>query len=313
MNDLPDILDWNEFEQPDYQAWMDRVSKELKGTSIQSLNLDIGDQTLNPFILKREAQANVHIRQLDHWQAGVCIRVESAAQANRDILGWLQAGASYLHLHVSAGFSDWGILFDKVQLDWIHTRVDASEDSCVSLQRWLSKGKSECADQVFYGKSIVAFEQSIPSIQSFVATVSHWQEKNMLVNFPLGNAFFENIAYARALRLIWQEKKPSNAEALYIHASIDASVLIPDNNTNAIISTTQALAAVLGVVDFLVLEPYHTQDKDFYKRIFLNIQHILTMESHVGQVHDPMAGSYIVEEMTNILVSRAYEENINSQ
>ena len=83
-------------------------------------------------------------------------------------------------------------------------------------------------------------------------------------------------------------------------------------------STTQAMAAVIGGADRLVVIPSNManlsadrqegeESNSFSHRIARNVQHLLKMESYLDRVIDPAAGSYYVEALTNQIAERAWE------
>ena len=66
-------------------------------------------------------------------------------------------------------------------------------------------------------------------------------------------------------------------------------------------TTTEAMAALLGNVDGLELDPYDHEFKnsnDFSSRIAGNITTILKEESYFGKVANPVDGSYYIEELS---------------
>ena len=85
---------------------------------------------------------------------------------------------------------------------------------------------------------------------------------------------------------------------------------VTDANTNMLRSTTEAMAALLGNVDALELDPYDQQYKnsnDFSSRIAGNITTILKEESYFGKVANPVDGSYYIEELSLQMAQNALE------
>ncbi len=73
-----------------------------------------------------------------------------------------------------------------------------------------------------------------------------------------------------------------------------------DANTNMLRSTTEAMAALLGNVDGLELDPYDHEfnsSNAFSSRVAGNITTILREESYFGKVANPVDGSYYIEEL----------------
>jgi len=134
--------------------------------------------------------------------------------------------------------------------------------------------------------------------------------------FNSHNNFFEEVAKFRAARRLWAKimrdkfgAKNPRAMMLRFHAQTAGSTLTaqqPDNNVARV--TLQALAAVLGGTQSL-----HTNSRDEALalpseesvRIALRTQQIIANESGVTAAADPLAGSYLVEWLTNEIEKHA--------
>lgn len=136
--------------------------------------------------------------------------------------------------------------------------------------------------------------------------------------FNSHNNFLEEIAKFRAARRLWAKimkerfnaKKPSSM-MLRFHTQTAGCTLTaqqPDNNIIRV--TMQALAAVLGGTQSL-----HTNSRDEAialptedsAQIALRTQQIIGYESGVTDFIDPLAGSYVVESLTNEIEKGAVE------
>ncbi len=139
------------------------------------------------------------------------------------------------------------------------------------------------------------------------------------------NQFFEEVAKFRAARRIWaklmkehyQAKNPKSWQ-LRFHTQTGGSTLTaqqPDNNIVRV--TLQALSAVMGGTQSL-----HTNSRDEAlalptedsARIALRTQQIIAHESGVADTVDPLAGSYYVEHLTDVMEEevKLYLEKIES-
>ena len=128
--------------------------------------------------------------------------------------------------------------------------------------------------------------------------------------FDIHNDFFEEIAKLRAARRIWatvmrdrfRAKKPESMR-LRTHtqtAGVSATAQQPLNNVARV--ALQALAAVLGGAQSLhtngMDEAYAIPSEEAMK-IALRTQQIISLETNVANVVDPLGGSYYVEALTN--------------
>lgn len=142
--------------------------------------------------------------------------------------------------------------------------------------------------------------------------------------FACHNHFFEEVAKFRAARRIWARlmrdrfaSQNPRSQMLRFHTQTGGSTLTAQQPENNIVRTAlQALAAVLGGTQSL-----HTNSMDEALalpsekavRIALRTQQIIAHESGVADSIDPLAGSYLVEELTDVIEERvmAYLEKID--
>ena len=123
--------------------------------------------------------------------------------------------------------------------------------------------------------------------------------------FAVGSNYFFEIAKLRALRLLWdQVTRAFDAPVpLRLHVSTaTANKSLYDPYTNLLRVTTEALAAVIGGCDSLIVEPF-----EFAPRLATNLQLLLKHEAHLDQVADPAGGSYYVEWLTDRLARDAWK------
>lgn len=136
--------------------------------------------------------------------------------------------------------------------------------------------------------------------------------------FNAHNNFLEEVSKYRAARRMWAHimrerfgAKKDKSWQLRFHTQTAGSTLTaqqPDNNIVRV--TLQALAAVMGGTQSL-----HTNSRDEALwlpteksvRVALRTQQIIAYESGVADTVDPLAGSYIVEYMTDEIERKANE------
>lgn len=135
--------------------------------------------------------------------------------------------------------------------------------------------------------------------------------------FNAHNNFFEEVAKFRAARRMWATitkdlgAKDPRSMMLRFHTQTGGSTLTAQQPQNNIVRVTlQALAAVLGGTQSL-----HTNGFDEAlalpteeaARIALRTQQIIANESGVVDTVDPLAGSWMVESLTNEVEKKAWE------
>ncbi|HEX9977370.1 MAG TPA: methylmalonyl-CoA mutase family protein, partial [Acidimicrobiia bacterium] len=122
--------------------------------------------------------------------------------------------------------------------------------------------------------------------------------------------FFEEIAKFRAARRIWARwmkdryaAKDERSLKLRFHtqtAGVSLTAQQPDNNV--VRTAVEALAAVLGGTQSLhtnALDEVYALPTERAAEIALRTQQVLAEETGVGDVIDPLGGSWFVEEMTD--------------
>ena len=80
-----------------------------------------------------------------------------------------------------------------------------------------------------------------------------------------------------------------------------------DPTVNMLRNTTEAMSAILGNCDAIMINPHDSTYKnpdEFSHRISLNISNLLKEESYFDKVADPAAGSYYVETLTTGLAEK---------
>jgi methylmalonyl-CoA mutase N-terminal domain/subunit len=143
--------------------------------------------------------------------------------------------------------------------------------------------------------------------------------------FNAHNSLFEEVAKFRAARRMWARimrerfgARNPQSWMLRFHTQTAGSTLTAQQADNNVVRVTlQALAAVLGGTQSL-----HTNSRDEALslptedavRIALRTQQIIAAESGVADSIDPLAGSYLVEHLTDEIERRAneYLERIES-
>ena len=134
--------------------------------------------------------------------------------------------------------------------------------------------------------------------------------------FACHSNFFEEVAKFRAARRLWAKimKERFNAQSprsqmMRFHTQTGGATLTAQQpEINIVRTTVQALAAVLGGTQSL-----HTNSMDEALslptekavQIALRTQQLLAYENGVGDVADPLGGSYFIEDLTNRLEAEA--------
>ncbi len=134
---------------------------------------------------------------------------------------------------------------------------------------------------------------------------------------PVGVNYFMEIAKFRALRMMWAtitapySPSRSCAKKAKVHAVTSAwNQTVYDPYVNMLRGTTEAMSAAIAGVDSMEVLPFdhaYAEAGEFSDRIARNAQILLKEESHLEQVVDPAGGSYYIENLTDLLATKAWE------
>ncbi len=132
---------------------------------------------------------------------------------------------------------------------------------------------------------------------------------NFIFQISIGNSFLLEIAKLRAMRLLLNlfadvYGLKSGSVRLQVVAKNDA--FCGEAELDVIRMTAMTLAANLGGADQIMLPNLDNDRKPFLQRITANIQHLLNLESNLGKVGDPLAGSHYLEVLTDQIAQKAW-------
>jgi methylmalonyl-CoA mutase len=141
--------------------------------------------------------------------------------------------------------------------------------------------------------------------------------QRMMFSFGVGSNYFMEIARLRAARLLWakiiEQYKPQNETSMqmWIHCNTSAwNKTLFDPYVNLLRTTTEAMSAIIGGTQSLSILPFDTFYKDpdeFSNRLARNQQIILKEEVYLDKVVDPAAGSYYIENLTQLIAEAAWK------
>ncbi len=135
--------------------------------------------------------------------------------------------------------------------------------------------------------------------------------------WAIGMNFYLEVAKMRAARLLWcRIMKGFNARnpkslMLRTHCQTSGWSLTEQDPYNNVVRTTiEAMAAVFGGTQSLhtnALDEAIALPTEFSARIARNTQLIIQEETHITNVIDPWAGSYMMEKLTQDMADKAWE------
>ena len=219
------------------------------------------------------------------------------------------------------------VLLEEGSLPWeMDVVFDLMADSIRFAEQQGIDGVVEVGASVIHDAGGNAVEEVAAALATGVEYLSQMQKRGLSVdtvlehlrfNFPVGNAFFMEVAKLRAARSLWArivsefgvDNSASAGMRLHVRDSSWTKTMF-DPYVNMLRSTVQAMAGVIGGAEALDVSPFDEvagQPGPFSRRIARNVQIVLKEEAHLGQVIDPAAGSYYVEALTDEVARHAWE------
>jgi methylmalonyl-CoA mutase len=138
------------------------------------------------------------------------------------------------------------------------------------------------------------------------------QEQSIWINIKIGKSYLLSIAKIRAIKIL----AANILSAHDLESTVRPRFLVsfksyPQGNSqydNLIQSGLQAMSAVIGGCDALIIHPVSSDNRSTARRLARNQQHLLKMESSLDRCIDPSAGSYYIEKLTDLIATKAWEK-----
>tara|TARA_R110002033_G_scaffold43363_2_gene85012 strand:- start:2156 stop:4006 length:1851 start_codon:yes stop_codon:yes gene_type:complete len=135
---------------------------------------------------------------------------------------------------------------------------------------------------------------------------------NLHIQLAIGSEYFIEIGKFRAFNSLLHVIAKKYGVTDFSHTLTGKTSVwsksVTDTHTNLLRATTEAMSAILGNVDGVLIDPYDKEfnkSSDFSSRIAGNISTILKEESYFGKVSNPVDGSYYIEEVSTKIAEKA--------
>ena len=175
---------------------------------------------------------------------------------------------------------------------------------------YLDSGANQVQEVAYTLNSLVCFVQALSKKGTSIQSVFD----NLQFELAIGSEYFVEIGKFRAFNsLLHIVAKKYDVNDFSYTLSAKTSVWnksVTDANTNMLRATTEAMSAMLGNVDGVLIDPYDKEfnkSSDFSSRIAGNISTILKEESYFGKVSNPVDGSYYIEEVSAKIAQKALD------
>jgi len=187
--------------------------------------------------------------------------------------------------------------FNSISISGYHMQ-EAGANQALELALTLADGKEYVKAAIERGLDVDGFA---PRLSFFWA---------------IGMNFYLEIAKMRAARLLWHRimtgfgARKDKSLMLRTHCQTSGwSLTEQDPHNNVVRTTIEAMAAVFGGTQSLhtnALDEAIALPTEFSSRIARNTQLIIQEETHITNVIDPWAGSYMMESLTQQMADKAW-------
>lgn len=288
------------FPKADITDWVKVAEKELNGKPLKSLNYHYNNEIIMPplvFSGKEDKKMKPIVwRKNKVCQRGISFRhTETIKEENIEF--FISIGINYFMLNVTEE--------SKIKAD----ELKRIFPSC----HWLEVHDMEG------GPSDFVIQQIIENFQQAISLIHGLKINEEQINEFLGNIHFSReiqgnylyeIAIGRAQRIVWRNilqafEIDNPAPPLFISTLPVIKNGLPDHSL--VEATAKTLSAVLGGSDIIYIE-FDEINEDMRIENFSHIHNIFTMESGIGEIIDPVAGSFYVDDLTTKLAQQIWSK-----
>lgn len=227
---------------------------------------------------------------------------------NSDLKGYINTGI--ISNYVTTGS------FDNHQIEVAAELVKLTADFpnfkaiTISGTEYLDSGANQVQEIAYTLNSLVFLVEKLTGKGVAVQDVFN----NLNFQLAIGLEYFVEISKFRAFNNLLAEVAAKYGVSEFSNTITAKTSIwsksITDAETNLLRCTTEAMSAILGNVDGVLIDAYDKEFKnpsDFSSRIAGNIITILREESYFGKVSNPVDGSYYIEEVSSKIAEKALE------
>jgi len=330
---------FKDFEKPSSKEWAEKITVDLKGKTLEELAWITQGIEGKAFYTKEDKpEFNGAFKNINpepekfgdrYWVNFQFIEVSDDKHANAKALDALNNGAEGVIFGCQA-LPNFNLLLNDIQLAYCKVSFEVTKNVDVShftkaYRSYIIEKGIEREDVHGHLINHTPFTQDdLPdfktasyrfdnrtnlksSLAEFVQQLSPSIEASQLTVFTkVSDQYFLEIAKHRALRHLLTEKFGEGFEI--IAYTDDWTEELEDNHSHLLHATTQAMSAIVGGVDGVIVKPfYHVfpGKEELAERIARNISTILRDESYLGKTIDPSEGSYYIESLTKELLGKS--------
>ncbi|WP_372756099.1 methylmalonyl-CoA mutase family protein [Mariniflexile sp.] len=231
-----------------------------------------------------------------------------AVAKGKNLKGFINT--SLISSYVTTGSFDESKVEDAAELIKLTADFPNFKAITISGTEYLDSGANQVQEIAYTLNSLVFLVEKLKA--KGVSEQSIFNNLNVLL--AIGLEYFVEIGKFRAFNNLLAEVAAKYGVTDFSNITTAKTSIwsksVTDAETNLLRCTTEAMSAILGNVDGVLIDPYDKEFKsasDFSSRIAGNITTILREESYFGKVANPVDGSYYIEEVSTKIAEKALE------
>ena len=295
------------FAKPTVSEWVAKINKDLKGAKTSDdLRYTIEDGLSVSAIQSYKAQELKPISRNSEHLVASHIDTQKP-NCNATIKKLLNVGLNTLIL--DAYFDvDYNMVLNAVILDYIQLVIYPMDDGAEQKVLDYLKDQGADMDKVYTPNSLrnlihVPYSGSVSEqLSELLNSVSESRGNDLLLIMDAQKDFLSEVSKIRAAHiLIANLGKALNKEIKY--KLLSHTKALSEEVHELIQSSYMGLAAIIGEADGIVSVTIDPK----YRLNAVHTYNLLTMESYLGKVSDPAAGSNLIEEMTEAICQKSWD------
>lgn len=225
---------------------------------------------------------------------------------NKSLKGYFDLG--FISNYVTKGSIDNNLFEVLANLSKLGNEFPNFKTITVSGTAYLDSGSNQVQEVAYTLNSCVYLIEQL----SFKDIDAQSVFNNLHIQLAIGSEYFIEIGKFRAFNSLLHEVAKKYGITNFNHSLTAITSIwsksVTDAHTNLLRATTEAMSAILGNVDGVLIDAYDkafNEASDFSNRIATNISTILKEESYFGNVANPVDGSYYIEEVSTKIAEKA--------
>jgi len=300
------------WKDQNYDEWCKRLRKELKLDNLSNKVLHIDNDIIyDPYKDQNINVSSLQILNYPTLSIGMVFHPQSEEKSNSSLLKLLSHDMRIVRMVFDQKMK-WNILFKDIQMNLVTWIIECyNEEIQESFEEYLNVNYKEEV-KVVYTKRVIntdvavldyrnSADTSLEILKSIDNRVDTSDKRHFYIEISIKQNVLEVVPFLRAIRLQCEKRFPE--KKIQIAAFPHIENLSDDPNQRIIIAGSVAMICSMAGVDYLFPVYNDSQIEDESKRIMLNIQNIMELESQTHKANDPMSGSYVIDDLTRQYLS----------